>query len=129
MGTTDQPAFWNAAVLVESDLKPEAIKFDILADIEIQLKRVRTEDKNAPRTIDLDLTFYGDAVFDLKGRHIPDPDTLKYAHVAVPVGELLPDWPHPETGELLGTIASRLLAEAIHKTTTIFKRDDVVLCS
>jgi 7,8-dihydro-6-hydroxymethylpterin-pyrophosphokinase len=61
---------------------------------------------------------FNDAVFEYDGgdgrsRPIPDPDLLKFAHVTVPVADLLPDFPHPETGEPLGEIAKRLLAEAL----------------
>ncbi len=108
IGKTDQPNFLNAAVLIESDLSAAAFKTQVLEAIERDLGRVRTADKNAPRTIDLDIALYGDAVLDLGSRHIPDPDILRYPHIAVPLAALAPDLRHPETGQTLAEIARSL---------------------
>lgn len=106
-----QPNFFNAAVLVETPLGAADFKQHVLAQIEARLRRVRTADPNAPRTIDADLVLFNDQVFDLDERHhIPDPDLLRFAHAAGPVAELLPEMAHPETGEPLREIATRLLA-------------------
>ena len=112
VGLPEQPNFLNAAVMVETPLQPGALKREVLAVIEQRLGRVRTADKNAPRTIDLDLALFNDEVRDYDGRHVPDPDLLRFAHVALPIADLLPDMPHPETGEPLYAIAGRLLAKA-----------------
>jgi len=40
--------------------------------------------------------------------HLPDPDLLRFAHVALPVAELLPDELHPETGRSYAWIAEEL---------------------
>ncbi len=108
VGKTDQPNFLNAAVLIETDLSAEALKTQVLQAIERELGRIRTVDKNAPRTIDLDIALYGDAVLDLGPRHIPDPDILRYPHIAVPLADLAPDLCHPETGQTLAEIARNL---------------------
>jgi 2-amino-4-hydroxy-6-hydroxymethyldihydropteridine diphosphokinase len=118
VGLLNQPNFLNAAVLIETELSASAIKQQIIGTIETKLKRVRQADKNAPRTIDADIVLFNDELFEYDGgdgrlRPIPDPDLSKFAHVAVPVADLLPDVPHPETGELLGEMAKRLLAEAV----------------
>lgn len=118
VGLLNQPRFWNTAVLIQTDLTASEIKQQIIGPIEMKLKRVRQADKNAPRTIDADIVLFNDAVFDYDGgdgrsRPIPDPDLSKFAHVTVPVADLLPDFPHPETGELLGALAKRLLAEVV----------------
>ena len=117
MGLKEQPNFFNMAVLIETDLDPCQIKQQIIQPIEVELQRERQADKNAPRTIDLDIVLYNDEVFDYvpgNGRvhHLPDPDILRFAHVAVPVAELAPDKLHPETGQPLSKIATQLLAEA-----------------
>jgi 2-amino-4-hydroxy-6-hydroxymethyldihydropteridine diphosphokinase len=104
-GTQPQPAFYNAAVLVETDLTPAELR-NVLRLIETGLGRVRSADKFAPRPIDLDIAFFGDRVFDLAGRHIPDPDVLRYPHLAVPLADIAPDWRHPETGQTLAEIVA-----------------------
>lgn len=107
VGTLDQPAFWNAAVLIEWTNDVFALK-QILSEIEQQLGRVRVADPNAPRTIDLDITVFGEQIFEYEGRQIPDPELLQYAHIAVPSAEIIPTWNHPITNESIATIAQRL---------------------
>ena len=118
VGLLNQPNFWNAAVLIETDLNATEIKLNVINVIEAKLKRIRLPDKNAARTIDADIVLFNDAVFAYEGgdgrlRPIPDPDLLRFAHVAVPVADLLPDFLHPQTGEPLGNLAKRLLAEVV----------------
>lgn len=113
VGLVEQPNFWNTAVLIETDLNPTQIKQTIIGVIETKLNRVRQADPNAPRTIDADIILFNDFVGEYDGgdgrmRPLPDPDLLNYPHVAVPVAELLPDMPHPVTGERLADLAARM---------------------
>ncbi len=108
VGKVDQPDFLNAAVAVQTSLPPGELKTGVLQPIEEALGRVRTADKNAPRTIDLDIALYGYEVLDLGSRHIPDPDIKKHAHIARPLADLAPHYIHPETGETLEEIARQL---------------------
>ena len=121
VGLREQPDFFNAAALVRTELPADALKDGPLAAIERALGRARTADKNAPRTIDLDIALYDDVVGDYTPgdgvpRHLPEPDLLRFAHVARPAADLLPELPHPVTGESLGDIATRLVlaAQAAH---------------
>ena len=115
-----QGHFLNAAVLIETDLAPAMLKFDVLRQIEAQMGRIRTSDKYAPRPIDLDIALYGSLVIDApapathgSGRlTIPDPDTLTRAHVALPLADLAPAFIHPLTGQPLAAIAAALAAHA-----------------
>ncbi|MFQ5398149.1 MAG: 2-amino-4-hydroxy-6-hydroxymethyldihydropteridine diphosphokinase [Anaerolineae bacterium] len=116
-GLLDQPNFYNAAVLIETGKSAAQIKEGLLGQIENRLGRMRQADKNAPRTIDADLVLFNDEAFeynceDGSCRRVPDPDLLRFAHVAVPVADLVGDMPHPETGEPIARIAQRLLQEA-----------------
>lgn len=126
MGLRDQGNFFNAAVLVETERSPGELKEEVLDWLETKLGRVRQNDKNAPRTIDADLTLYNDAILDYTGHHVPDPDLLRFAHVAVPVADLLPDARHPETGERLPELAERLAARAADKygVQVLWRRPD-----
>lgn len=111
---SDQEAFMNAAVLIKTDLTAINLR-SVLRRIESSLGRVRTADKFAARPIDLDIAFYSDAVLDLEGSHIPDPDILRFPHVAVPLANVAPDWIHPSTGETLSQIAERLADTEMEK--------------
>ncbi len=131
VGTEDQPSFFNAAVLIETELMPEAIKEQIIGSVEQALERKREADINAARTIDVDIALFNDAILDYvpvdgRARHIPDPDLLRALHVIVPIAELAPDQRHPETGERFGSIAARLLEEA-GEEPVIWLRDDIKL--
>ena len=105
--------YLNAAVLVESDLPFNQLKHT-LRRIESQLGRVRTSDKYAPRTIDLDILIIGDELIE--------PDLWQYAHLAVPVSELMPQFTHPTSGKTLAEIAKQLSRGA-----SILRRPDVSL--
>lgn len=108
VGKTDQPNFLNAAVLIETDLSPSELKTGVLEALEWELGRVRTGDKNAPRTIDLDISLFNDKVLEIGHRRIPDPEILQFSHIARPLANLAPDYAHPETGQTLREIAESL---------------------
>jgi 2-amino-4-hydroxy-6-hydroxymethyldihydropteridine diphosphokinase len=94
------PNFYNSAISLLSEYDPMTLKFRVLRPIESELGRIRTSDKYAPRTIDLDPIVYHDTILD---------DRLwTYAYLAIPIAELAPDLPHPQTKERLADIASRL---------------------
>jgi 2-amino-4-hydroxy-6-hydroxymethyldihydropteridine diphosphokinase len=104
------PPFHNAAVWLVTDLPPAALKREVLRPVEARLGRVRGADKNAPRTIDLDLALYGGRVIDdpAHGLVLPDPGILVWPHVALPLADLAPDFAHPVAGRTLGEIAAGL---------------------
>jgi 2-amino-4-hydroxy-6-hydroxymethyldihydropteridine diphosphokinase len=97
---SDGPNFLNAAACIDTALSMSDLKRQILRPIEAQLGRVRTADKNAPRTIDIDILIYGE--------NLVDPAVWDYAFLAVPAAELLPDFTHPQSGERLQKAAERL---------------------
>ena len=97
-GPEGAPGFFNMAIVACTDLEPDELRTE-LRHVEAVLGRVRTKDKNAPRPIDLDISYYGDRVEDLGDWWIPDPDALKSAHVAVPIADVAPEWLHPETAQ------------------------------
>lgn len=64
---------------------------------------MRSVDKFAPRTIDLDLILYGTSVINGPDLRLPDPSFYTYSFVAVPFLELAPDIVMPDTGKQLST--------------------------
>ncbi len=129
----DRPRFLNAAVLLRTEQTAAALKNGLLSDIESALGRERALDRNAPRTIDLDIALYDDAVFDYipadgRTRHVPDPDLSHFPHCLQPVADLLPDLPHPETGEPLGEMAARVLrGYTARHGVALWPRPDIAL--
>lgn len=109
VGLEDQPHFFNAAIRAETELPAAEFRTQVLARVEQLLDRVRTADKNAPRTIDADMILFNNDVFELdETHHIPDPELLEFPHIAVPIAELAPGMTHPETGQSLDEIAAQL---------------------
>jgi 2-amino-4-hydroxy-6-hydroxymethyldihydropteridine diphosphokinase len=63
IGFSAQPDFVNGAALVETDLEVNPFT-RYLKNLERRLGRVRTENKNGPRTIDLDIVIWNGVVVD-----------------------------------------------------------------
>ena len=121
VGKADQPKFLNAAVLLETVLSAQALREQAITQIEGSLGRVRTEDKNAPRTIDIDIMLFNHDTLQIGQRHIPGSDILERPFVAIPLAEIDPDYVHPETGQTLQQIAQRM------PVTGMTPRPDVML--
>jgi 2-amino-4-hydroxy-6-hydroxymethyldihydropteridine diphosphokinase len=119
VGRADQPNFLNAAALLETDRDAADLKVEVLEEIEQELGRVRTADRNAPRTIDLDITLFSDQVLDVGFRHIPDPDLREYPHVALPAADVAPEYRHPETGQTLREIADGMTTRGLLRRTDL----------
>jgi len=123
--TTASPAnnFLNAAALLETELPADAVCFDAIPAVERSLGRVRDpRDKNAPRTIDVDLSLFDFDVLTVRHKRIPDPEILLRAFVAIPLAELAPLYRHPVDGRTLAEIAGELSGAQI-----LAVRDDVRL--
>ncbi|MCH6483677.1 2-amino-4-hydroxy-6-hydroxymethyldihydropteridine diphosphokinase [Pseudoxanthomonas sp. LH2527] len=97
-GREDQPDFINAVALLETSLSPRAL-LDLLLSVEAEFGRHRVEGERwGPRTLDLDLLLYGDAVVDEPGLRVPHPHLHERAFALVPLLEVLPDARIPGRG-------------------------------
>jgi 2-amino-4-hydroxy-6-hydroxymethyldihydropteridine diphosphokinase len=100
VGYVDQPAFVNAAVLLETELAPLCL-LDALLGIERCFGRDRVAGPpKGPRTLDLDLLMYGDSVpgdqvLDEPGLTLPHPAMHQRRFVLAPLQEIAPEWRHP----------------------------------
>ena len=82
--------FLNAVLIVESPYTAEEW-LPKIKKIEDTLHRLRTDDRNAPRTIDVDILFVGDEVVDDDFLQIPHPRWAERRFVVEPLAEVRPD--------------------------------------
>jgi 2-amino-4-hydroxy-6-hydroxymethyldihydropteridine diphosphokinase len=102
-----QPAYLNGVAIVETQLGPSET-LAALRRVEAQFGRVRGE-KNASRTLDLDLVAYGWVVMETEALTLPHPRAAERRFVMGPLAEIAPGWVHPvrgTTAEALATSAS-----------------------
>lgn len=109
-GGPSQPNFLNGVAQVSTDLSPEEL-LAFLLEVEARLERNR-EVSWGPRTIDLDLLFYGQRVIDTAFLRVPHPRIQERYFVLKPLVELDPKWIHPELGLSLGEIWECFLASS-----------------
>jgi 2-amino-4-hydroxy-6-hydroxymethyldihydropteridine diphosphokinase len=105
VGGPPQGDFLNAAVALETELDPFVLLEALLA-LESRMGRVRAQPWG-PRTIDLDLLFYGEVVVTTPRLVLPHPRVRERAfarHPAAQVGAPLEPGPAPgpSLGPLLG---------------------------
>lgn len=108
------PNFLNCCVRVTTTRDATRFKRDVIAPLERLLGRVRQEDRNAPRTIDVDI--------EVADNHLINLATCQYAFVVVPLADLMPALVHPHFGEAMHVVAQRLL-----KDTWMSERRDIDL--
>ena len=88
-----QPWFLNCAAAVETELTPLEFLKRMLA-IEQAMGRKRTQPKG-PRTIDMDIIFFGDELLDTKELSVPHPAMQHRRFVLAPLAEIAPETMHP----------------------------------
>jgi len=94
------PNYLNACVLFSTELLYAKLKDQVAHPIEAQLGRKRTEDKYAPRAIDIDII-----LFD--GKSCNDK-FWNQAFVVIPLAEIYPEFRNPLTQEHITETATRL---------------------
>jgi 2-amino-4-hydroxy-6-hydroxymethyldihydropteridine diphosphokinase len=119
----DSPAgsrpYLNAVVLIDTTLAATRLMDRALA-IEDAFDRERTEEKNAPRTLDVDLIVVGDRRSDEDFLRLPHPRATGRAFVLRPWLDLEPDAEFPDQGPI---------ADLLEKTdqSGLARRDDLTL--
>jgi 2-amino-4-hydroxy-6-hydroxymethyldihydropteridine diphosphokinase len=78
--------------------------------VEEVLKRERSEDRNAPRTIDVDIVFCGDQIVDDELLQVPHPRWSERRFVVAPLADVCPDLVLPGENLSVSNILARLPA-------------------
>ena len=106
VGSNAGEGFLNAAVVVETSHSPMDL-LQLLHKVEAEFGRQRTIHWG-PRTMDLDLLFYGDRVIDTPEIVVPHPAMWYRRFVIDPAVEVAAGWVHPILKVSLKTLQHRL---------------------
>ncbi|MEW8030501.1 MAG: 2-amino-4-hydroxy-6-hydroxymethyldihydropteridine diphosphokinase [Candidatus Thiodiazotropha sp.] len=100
IGPQNQPNYINAVASLTTTLDAEEL-LDRLQAIEQTHRRVRGGERWGPRTLDLDLLMYGEAMIDTPRLRIPHPEMAGRAFVLLPLSEIVSiDMDIPGMGKL-----------------------------
>jgi len=102
---SDPSFFYNKVIEIDTKLAYNDLR-SRLKSIEVDLGREPGDKVIVP--IDLDILTYDDDVFFNNGKQIPDPNLIKYKHIAIPLKELAPDFRHPASGISIEDIINQL---------------------
>jgi 2-amino-4-hydroxy-6-hydroxymethyldihydropteridine diphosphokinase len=92
-GLTQQPAFYNQALMLSTQLSPHGL-MQALLTIELQMGRTR-EIKMGPRVIDLDILLIDQLVQHTDLLQLPHPSLPMRRFALLPLAEIAPDLMHP----------------------------------
>ena len=106
----NNPKFVNIVISVKTDLPPVDL-ISVLIHIEEKLGRRRNK-KNDPRTCDIDIIDYNNEVLDFRYNNlelvVPHKALTSRNFVLFPLQEILPNWKHPKTKEIISSLIQKL---------------------
>lgn len=105
-----QMKFLNAVLVVDAPYTAEEW-LPKIKRVEEQLGRERTEDRNAPRTMDVDILFCGDQIVDDDLLQIPHPRWTERRFVVAPLADVCPDLILPGEQRTVASILDSMPAD------------------
>ncbi len=102
--------FLNGVVQLETEVTPQSL-LEVCCEVERALGR-NQERRDGPRTMDLDILFYGTRIINDPGLVIPHPRLHLRRFVLTPMVELDPDWRHPVLQRTVKDFLDHLADEA-----------------
>lgn len=106
VGVGEQPRFLNMICCINTDIGPLQL-LSLVKGIESDMGR-NLNLVDAPRMIDIDIIFYGDAIMDSPELTVPHTRMRERAFVLIPFAEIAPEVVHPVTGERVDEMVARV---------------------
>ena len=108
--------FLNQVIMVETALEPGSV-LEYCLQIEAELGRTRSGNGYEPRTIDIDIIFFGKQVIDTPDLKVPHPLMHQRNFVLRPLCDIAPNFVHPVIGstiqQLTELCGDKLMVETV----------------
>lgn len=109
----NQRWFLNLVVEAETELFPRQL-LGRIGRIEQQLGRRRMS-ANGPRTIDIDILFFGNFVVETRDLTVPHPRFAERRFVLAPMAELAPEWRDPVSRRTMRELLPATAGQGVRK--------------
>lgn len=96
-GFNAEQMFLNQVVVAETELEPHAV-LELCLQIEAELGRTRSGNGYEPRTIDIDIVFFGQQIISQPDLQVPHPLMHRRNFVLRPLCDVAADLVHPVLG-------------------------------
>ena len=114
MYVKEQRQFLNLVVEAETELFPMML-LSRVQKVEQSLARKRSGPPNGPRTIDIDILFYGGFTVHSAKLEIPHPRLHERRFVLAPMAELAPDFRHPRLRKTIRELLAAVEGQMVRK--------------
>lgn len=104
------PLFHNSVIEIGYEGTPQEL-LEITQSIERKLGRTTAPERNAPRVIDVDLLYFGDAVVETGPLSLPHPRIRERRFVLQPLADIRPDLILPGHHQSVRQLLSELQSE------------------
>lgn len=112
-GLRGQEWFLNLAVEAETSLFPRQL-LQRIRRVEREFGRKRSV-PNGPRTLDIDILFFGRSVIQTAELQVPHPRYSERRFVLAPMADLAPDWRDPMSGKNMRYLLDEVKGQKVRK--------------